>query len=493
MGSKIFSSHGMTPPSNISLASRGNSKFGVYNAGAINTVSLKQEKNSTEKRTDLQATVKSNLCEENTHLDHKNSEYGSDVDQNNSNSIGNATNATGNVENNAESVKNVRRKPPLERKITPIVVVTPASDQTLDSSDMDSKIVGTSNGDVDGVYGLNDCIDSCSLSSVCSEDQKSEDDGILTDDDPSESDSASQVEENVEKRGVHWKKIRRMIQWSPFVQNFKKKYPWVQLAGHQGSFKAGENGTILKKTSDKEKDCLIILMKDILRPYVPEYRREVERNGEKYIEMQDLLQDFDNPCVMDCKMGVRTYLEEDLAKSKSKARKDLYQKMVEVDPNEPTETENKNKAITKPRYMQWRERLSSSATLGFRIEGIKKGDQKPNKDFKKTKTADDVAKVFTEYIENDPQIRTKYLKRLKAIRATLEASKFLKSHEVIGSSLLFVHDSKGRASVWMIDFGKTVPLPEGYTIDHRSEWKEGNHEDGYLRGLDTMIDIWTPT
>lgn len=27
-----------------------------------------------------------------------------------------------------------------------------------------------------------------------------------------------------------------MIHWSPFVQNFKKKYPWVQLAGHQGWF-----------------------------------------------------------------------------------------------------------------------------------------------------------------------------------------------------------------------------------------------------------------
>lgn len=52
----------------------------------------------------------------------------------------------------------------------------------------------------------------------------------------------------------------------------------------------------------------------------------------------------------------------------AKKRNDLYQKMVDIDPNEPTDEERAEQAITKLRYMQFRERESSSASLGFRIE-----------------------------------------------------------------------------------------------------------------------------
>ncbi|XP_076442420.1 uncharacterized protein LOC143281220 [Babylonia areolata] len=289
-----------------------------------------------------------------------------------------------------------------------------------------------------------------------------------------------------------WKKIRSIIRWSPFIQVFKKhRYPWIQLAGHQGNFQAGEAGSVLKKLDNREHQSFQRLMHDRLQPYVPEFRGVVEKNGERYVQLQDLLCEFNSPCVMDIKMGIRTYLEEELTKARKKPtlRKDMYQKMVDVDSNAPTADEHSQRAVTKPRYMQWRDQMSSSVNLGFRIEGIKKSDGASSKDFKKTKSRDSVAEILKSFIGDDEIILTKYLQRLRDICATQESSEFFQSHEVIGSSLLFVHDSQGMVNVWMIDFGKTDPLPKGVAIDHRATWVEGNHEDGYLFGLDNIISI----
>ncbi|XP_035418358.1 inositol-trisphosphate 3-kinase B [Cygnus olor] len=290
-----------------------------------------------------------------------------------------------------------------------------------------------------------------------------------------------------------WRKIKNMVHWSPFVMSFKKKYPWIQLAGHAGSFKAAANGRILKKHCESEQRCLDRLMNDVLKPYVPAYHGDIVKDGERYNQMEDLLAEFDSPCVMDCKMGVRTYLEEELIKARKKPslRKDMYQKMIEVDPDAPTEEENVLRAVTKPRYMQWRETISSTATLGFRIEGIKKEDGTVNRDFKKTRTKEQVTEAFREFTRGNHNVLNSYLIRLKGIRATLETSPFFKCHEVIGSSLLFIHDKKEQAKVWMIDFGKTTPLPEGQVLQHNVPWVEGNREDGYLWGLDNLIQILT--
>jgi 1D-myo-inositol-triphosphate 3-kinase len=85
-------------------------------------------------------------------------------------------------------------------------------------------------------------------------------------------------------------------------------------------------------------------------------------------------------------------------------------------------------------------------------------------------------------------LKQQFVERLRALRTAFMNSDFCSTHEVIGSSLLVIHDEH-KLGVWMIDFAKSVPLPPGTTVDHMSPWKLGNHEDGYLFGLNNLIRL----
>ena len=64
-------------------------------------------------------------------------------------------------------------------------------------------------------------------------------------------------------------------------------------------------------------------------------------------------------------------------------------------------------------------------------------------------------------------------------------------HEFIGSSLLIVYDRNDRqkSGLWCIDFGRTHPAPQ--PLMHTVPWVLGNHEDGYLVGVQSLLDMWT--
>lgn len=178
-----------------------------------------------------------------------------------------------------------------------------------------------------------------------------------------------------------------MVHWTPFIQTYKnRRYQWVQLAGHSGNFKAGKNqGTVLKKLCVQEELCYQKFENDELAHLVPKYQGILTLDDDEseltllvekppfislkviimivtnwygflpaeFIQLQDCLSSFKNPSIMDCKIGVRTYLEEELAKAKEnpKLRRDMYDKMIAVDSNAPTEEEHKLKGVTKPRYV----------------------------------------------------------------------------------------------------------------------------------------------
>eukprot|EP00906_Rhabdomonas_costata_P007787 RCo011142 len=80
--------------------------------------------------------------------------------------------------------------------------------------------------------------------------------------------------------------------------------------------------------------------------------------------------------------------------------------------------------------------------------------------------------------------------RLRSLRHTAESSEFARHSELIGSSLLFAFDGEKEdlGGVWMIDFGKTQESKA--PLNHRVAWQVGNHEDGYMFGLDNLIDLW---
>ncbi|RTG84285.1 1D-myo-inositol-triphosphate 3-kinase [Schistosoma bovis] len=158
--------------------------------------------------------------------------------------------------------------------------------------------------------------------------------------------------------------------------------------------------------------------------------------------MQDLLYNFKSPSIMDCKIGQRTF--------------------------------------------------SESEVIGDSSENIRKTfGESTRKDFQHTHTWNEIINHFKLFIQHRKIIAQNYLIRLLKLRTILEVSDFFAKHEFIGSSLLFVHDQSGYANIWLIDFAKIAsPSNNQIRVNHRSVWKPGNYEDGYLIGIDNLVKLF---
>lgn len=332
-----------------------------------------------------------------------------------------------------------------------------------------------------------------------------------------------------------------------------------QAAGHRGSvlkLADEENDdvqprTVLKKLLEEEVSVYQALYSqdgDPIHEFIPQFLGEAQiedtccskqttigrgddedvssgRPGDRFIRLTNLLADFRCPMVMDIKMGVRSFVEDEC--KSQKPRPDLLSRMLQLDPSEPTEAEKELGHITKLRWMMWRDRTSSS-TLGFRVDGIAgPGDQKlQHSEFMYIRTREHIVRELVDFLppprwrssterrllalssegevkpskaqpETVPVLTLKlslaqsFTARLRQLKAACESSQFFKSHEFVGASLLLLAESDPpKVDVFLIDFAKTTPVPSGVKIDHRSQWVLGNHEDGFLTGLDNCIECW---
>ncbi|XP_073983124.1 inositol-trisphosphate 3-kinase-like protein isoform X4 [Rhodnius prolixus] len=263
---------------------------------------------------------------------------------------------------------------------------------------------------------------------------------------------------------------------------------WFQLSGHPDAFAPAGPGTVWKKCSGGEERSVYEALagEPALRDITPAYFRQVLYGGQTFIELQDLLHGFRDPHVMDVKLGTRTFLESEV--QNTIARHDLYLKMVAVDAGAPTDAERQVEAVTKLRYMQFREQQSSTCSLGFRIEAMKFRGTPPVTDLKRVKNTGDVSDTMALFLGNHEDVRQRIVARLQEIRYKLDQSHYFKKHEVIGSSILILYDDT-KVGAWLIDFAKTRPVPDGCILNHRSPWTPGNHEEGFLFGLDNLIRV----
>lgn len=130
-----------------------------------------------------------------------------------------------------------------------------------------------------------------------------------------------------------------------------------------------------------------------------------------------------------------------------------------------------------------------SAVTNYLFLSLQVGsDVKHNKNLHLIKRRDEVANTLATFFHSKPEAAQAVVHRLRQLRKCFENSSFFAQHEVIGSSLLIIYTAE-KVGVFMIDFAKTLALPASVTIDHRSGWQLGNHEDGYLFGLDNLISV----
>lgn len=266
---------------------------------------------------------------------------------------------------------------------------------------------------------------------------------------------------------------------------------------------------------------------------------------DRLMRLQNVLFKLKQPFVMDCKMGMRSYEESEC--SSKKPRKDLFERLLKIGGSGYLTAEELEQGwITKHKWMSTRDKMSSTYDLGFRIDGIAgQGTFKVKADeFSGINDRATVIALFQCFLElpflegamiekaeqmvslplkDDKDAQGRKRKRsstmplrldnlwrraskeslgarinlaqrimndILRLRDGVQKSAFFQSHEFIGSSLLFAIDCNCQSCVHLIDLAKTRGLPDGITVDHRSRWELGNHEDGFLFGVDSIVSCW---
>lgn len=216
----------------------------------------------------------------------------------------------------------------------------------------------------------------------------------------------------------------------------------------------------------------------VMAPFVPKFAGMVESDGKRYLKMQNLVALFPDANIMDIKMGLRTFVESEV--NATALRKDLLKKMLDIDPEAASPAEVQN-GITKMRYMQFRERQSSSYALGFRLEAMRVGNR-ANKGFKTLRARSDIVRNVEFFLDGHELVKRTFLDRLRKLRDALRASVFFHNHEVRLRLRAYAHVQPGSQMV----LDRSWKNEERIEDRHQGPWRRLFGPQRAIR----EIDMW---
>jgi len=270
------------------------------------------------------------------------------------------------------------------------------------------------------------------------------------------------------------------------------------ISGHVANFRRNvERGTLSKLTpaSEGARYRELLNAQDGVGRFLPNLADVKQSTGRRVIlEMEDLTHNVQGACLMDIKMGTRTFTEEDVASNS--VRPDLLDKMRKLDPSAVTPEDIAAGGITKHRYLQFREGSTTSEKLGFRIDAVQLSADAPQAGMvpdaeelrSSINTVEQVRDTIMKYVQQRPHLLTSFLEQMREMRGVLEGCKVFAAHEFVRTSILLVYSNATNSTTChIIDLTRVSEIMGGALIDHRAKWQPGNHEDGYLFGLDNLI------
>ena len=244
----------------------------------------------------------------------------------------------------------------------------------------------------------------------------------------------------------------------PGKVHLNEVYSDSQAGGHAGIM-IFEGNRLLKKCKQNEIsffEWMHLQADPIMEDFkkiAPEFYGIEERNGSRYVVLENLLQGYDHPNIMDCKLGKITWTSH--------------------------HTEEKI------RNQEAKDFLTTTGSLGFRISGLvvksssgEKIEQLVKKDAFYKITAENIHDYFRKIVEMNGEIQQdivrEFINETEKIKSWFERQT-LKTFKA--SSVLYIVGKNGKHQVRYIDFA-------------HAEDADGLHDANVIEGLENTINIW---